>query len=298
MDISVIICTCDRLASLDRVLASAVQMSVPDATWEFLIIDNGSANEVEKIVERYKTLLPLRMEKCPERGLSRARNCGVNNARGRYIAWTDDDVILDQRWLLAYWEAFCRRPDAAVFGGKVVPLLEPPCTPWFQKNLEFLEELVAARDFGPAELPLSVADGKVPFGANYAVRAIEQRKFLYDVNLGAGTGRYGEETAVIASILESGARGYWVPGATVYHVISPARQTTKEVVRRYLAQGATYYPGGDHPPETVIVLAAKVALIYLKYIVARSLHLQPRWVRLLKYYAYLRGGLETRLHKK
>jgi glycosyltransferase involved in cell wall biosynthesis len=298
MEISVVICTRDRTASLDRTLASAAEMSVPDIAWELVVVDNGKCGGVGRVVERYKARLPLRMEKQPEPGLSRARNCGVMSARGKYIIWTDDDVIFDRSWLLAYWYAVRRRPDAAIFGGKIVPILEPPCTVWFQRNLDFLWELVAARNFGPAELPLSVADDRVPFGPNYAIRAIEQRQFLYDVNLGHGTGTVGEETAVIASILESGRTGFWVPEATVYHVISPHRQTTRYVLERYRAQGATHYPGRNRHKPTVIMLAAKVAVVYLKYIVARAFDLQPRWVILLKYYAYLRGGLEARFRKR
>jgi hypothetical protein len=299
MDISVIICTRNRAASLDRVLASAAEMIIPDITWELLIVDNGNGDDVVNVVDRYKALLPVRVVKEPEPGLSWARNCGVMRAKGKHIIWTDDDVILDPHWLLAYSDAFRLRPDAAVFGGKIEPVLTRPCTVWFRENLDILWELAATRDFGPEELPLSVIDGRVPFGANYAVRAIEQRQFLYDVNMGAGTGKVGEETAVIWSILTSGRTGYWIPGATVYHIISPDRQTTQYVVQRYKAQGATYFSNGSrHERISAIALAAKVTVAYLKYVVARAFGLQPRWIKGLKYYAFLRGALEDRLRDR
>jgi glycosyltransferase involved in cell wall biosynthesis len=301
MDISVIICTRNRPASLDRVLASAVEMSVRGIRWELLIVDNGSGDEVGKVVDRYKARLPLRMEKQPEPGLSRARNCGVMSARGKHIIWTDDDVILDRRWLLAYSDAIRLRPDAAVFGGKIVPVLEPPCTDWFREHLNLLWELTATRDFGPEEVPLSVADGRVPFGANYAVRAIEQRHFLYDVNLGPGAGKVGDEVSVVRSILESGRTGYWIPGAIVYHIISTDRQTTEYVVKRYKAQGATkiYLSRDDrHERMSVIMLALKVAMAYLLYVVSRAFDLQPLWIKRLKGYAFWRGALEERLRNR
>jgi glycosyltransferase involved in cell wall biosynthesis len=297
MDISVVICTCDRLASLERVIASAAEMSVDGVAWELLIVDNGRGGEVEKVVDRYKARLPLRMEREPETGLSRARNCGVKSARGKYIVFTDDDVILDKGWLLAYSDAIRRRPDGVVFGGKIIPVLESPCTAWFRENIDLFTEVVSARDFGPAELPLSVADDRVPFGANYAVRAMEQRQFLYDVNVGPGTGIAGEEVAVIASILKSGRPGYWIPGAIVHHIISPSRQTTEYVVKRYKWQGAAFLPRTDER-GALIKLAAKVTTVYMKYLVARALNLEPRWITLLKYYAYLRGGLESRLRNR
>jgi glycosyltransferase involved in cell wall biosynthesis len=99
MDISVVICTCDRLASLERVIASAAEMSVDGVAWELLIVDNGRGGEVEKVVDRYKARLPLRMEREPETGLSSAPTG------------------------LKCWEKCrCRRGDEA-------PLNPPPCVP-------------------------------------------------------------------------------------------------------------------------------------------------------------------------
>jgi glycosyltransferase involved in cell wall biosynthesis len=276
-------------------------MNVQGIAWELLIVDNGNGDDVEKIVDRYKAQLPLRVERESEPGLSRARNCGVMNARGKYLIWTDDDVVLDRRWLLAYSDAIRLRPDAAVFGGDIVPILEPPCPAWFEQNLDVFWELVAARNFGSVERPLSVADGGVPFGANYAVRAIEQRQFLYDVNLGAGSGTVGEETEVVRSILESGHSGYSIPGATVYHIISPDRQTTQYVTQRYKAQGATetYLLRRDRKVGmSLFLLIARVARTYLVYVVSRSFDLQPFWVVRLKGYAFWLGALLERLRKR
>jgi glycosyltransferase involved in cell wall biosynthesis len=292
MDISVIICTRNRAASLDRVLASAAEMSVPNIAWELLIVDNGSGDDVGKVVDRYKARWPLRTEKQPELGLSRARNCWVMSARGKHLIWTDDDVVLDTHWLVAYSEAFRLRPEAALFGGKIIPILEPPCTVWFRQNLDQFWELVATRDFGPKELPLSLTNGRVPFGANYAVRAIEQRQFLYDINLGAGTGTVGEETDVIRSILESGHAGYWIPTAIIYHIIPPGRQTTAYVVQRYKAQGATkiYFSRGKRQGRMPMMLATRVAVTHVLYIVARVYDLQPFWIKRLKGYAFWLGA--------
>ena len=298
IDISIIICTRGRTASLDRVLASAVQMSVPGTNWELLIVDNGSSDDVGRLIDRYKTRLPLRMEKQPEPGLSRARNCGVMSARGKHIVWTDDDVVLDPHWLAAYANAFRLRPEAAIFGGKIVPVIEQPCIDWFQQNLDQIWDLVAIRDFGPAEVPLSLTDGRVPFGANYAVRAIEQQKFLYDVNLGAGTGKVGEETDVIRAILESGGTGFWVPTASVYHMIPASRQTVEHVVQRYKAQGATriYLSRRSKQRQiSVTLLVTKIAATYIVYLIARALDLQPFWIKRLKGYAFWLGALQERL---
>ena len=154
-----------------------------------------------------------------------------------------------------------------MFGGRVVPILESPCSVWFRQNLDEFSEVTAARDFGPEELPLSVADGRVPFGANYAVRAIEQRQFPYDVNLGAGTGRAAEEIEVVRSILDTGHSGYWIPEATVYHIIAPDRQTTQYVTQRYKTQGATeiYLMRRDRKVSVSLILMISRSLGYTCY---------------------------------
>ena len=301
MDISVIICTRNRSASLDRVLASAAEMSKPSSGWELLIVNNGEDYGVDRIVDRYAAKLPLRVEKQPEPGLSKARNCGMASARGTHIIWTDDDVILDRHWLVSYSEAIRAHPEAAVFGGRVVPILDPPFTKWFCEYLDLFWELTAAREFGPVELPLSISEDRVPFGANYAVRATEQRCFPYDINLGAGSGKVGEEVSVIRSILESGNTGYWVPGATVYHIIPPSRQTTEYVLNRYRAQGATkiYLAQKNSNKHTSLIgLIFRAVVTYLLYVLSRAFDLRPFWIKRLKGYAFWQGALQERLRNR
>ncbi len=133
----------------------------------------------------------------------------MHAARGDYIVWTDDDVLVGPGWLSAYVEAFARWPDAAVFGGPITPIFEGTPPEWYMQCRELFADALAARDLGNDAIALSIADDKVPFGANYAVRTVEQRRFRYDPNLGVAPVRrmLGEETDVIESILKSGAAG-------------------------------------------------------------------------------------------
>ena len=73
--------------------------------------------------------------------------------------------------------------------------------------------MVAFRDFGAEPIPLSIAGHRIPYGPSFALRAAEHRKFRYDPAFGVGPGRQrvGEETDVIARVLQSGATGYSSP---------------------------------------------------------------------------------------
>ncbi len=132
--VSVVVCTRNRAASLDALLDTASRLRIPARTaWEVIIVDNGSTDETAEVVRRHAGQLPIRRVEEPRIGLSHARNRGIAEARGRYLCWTDDDVRLDPDWLAGYVAAFDRHPDAAVFGGPILPQVEPPTPSWFAR---------------------------------------------------------------------------------------------------------------------------------------------------------------------
>jgi len=226
MLITVAICTLNRAESLRRTLKSLAAMQVPDdLDWEVVVVNNGCTDHTDDVIEAFADRLPIRRESVPVRGKSRACNRAVEVARGDYIIWTDDDVAVDPGWLAAYAEAFRRWPEAAVFGGKVVERFAEPLPKWLAGNDTFPG--FAARDFGNEPLPLSIVDGRLPFGPNFAVHTADQRAFPYDLKLGHAPGqrRRGEELDVIERVLRSGAPGYWVPQARVEHCATPEQQT-------------------------------------------------------------------------
>jgi hypothetical protein len=240
LDVSVVICTRNRHESLRRVLGSIAAMDIAQGLgWELVVIDNGSTDQTSEAVEAFAPALPIRRVFEPAPGLSVARNRGVGEARGRYVVWTDDDVVVDARWLTGYLDAFMAHPSAALFAGQVRPVLESPTTDWFVSGAALLSDLMALREFASVA-PLSY--DVVPFGANYAVRTAEQKQHLYDPNLGVAPGRRrgGEEVAVSRAILASGAEGVTVPASIVNHMIPSRRQTLDYVREFYAAQGEDY----------------------------------------------------------
>lgn len=149
MFVTVAICTFDRAESLRRTLDSLAAMRVAsDLTWELIVVNNNSTDHTDKVVEGYRDRLPLRCEFEPRAGHSNARNCAIAVARGEYIVWTDDDVIVDAGWLAAYADAFRRWPGAVVFGGRIRPRYEPPVVKWIAESERVLGGPFAIRDFG------------------------------------------------------------------------------------------------------------------------------------------------------
>jgi glycosyltransferase involved in cell wall biosynthesis len=296
MDASVVICTRNRADSLARTLEALAAMARPAGwTWEVVVVDNGSTDATSAVLARFAAHLPLVAVVEARPGLSNARNRGVAAARGRYLLWTDDDVLVDPGWLAAYAQAAHTWPEAALFGGKVIPVLEEPVAAWFAASRDELAHLLAARDFGPTSRPLG--EGCMPFGANYVVRAEEQRRFPYDPALGAGAGRnsrVGEETRVIEAVLAAGGSGVYVPAATVRHMISPRRQTFAHVLACYRGHGETAalnerarparLPGGVPP-----WLLRRIAASGVGFAFTRLAAPPPVYVRQLKRLGYALG---------
>jgi len=299
LDVTVIICTRNRAASLNRVLKSMTALKLPDRLrWEMVVVDNGSEDETPKVVVSYSGVLPIVSVRETEPGLSNARNAGVRHARGRYIIWTDDDVQLDEDWLFAYVRAFRALPRGAIFGGSSAPILEEPTPVWFRESQSELGGLLALRD--PSGLPPRlVVSGQLPYGLNFAIRADEQKAHPYNPVLGVAPDRRrgGEEVQVIKSILASGAEGYWVPDARVFHIIPASRQTLEYVRLYYKAQGEASaitreLSGKRLGLATLLTRIARATWHYALYRARKSGNKSAASVRSFRKLAYQIGFIE------
>ena len=298
MQITIAICTLNRAESLRRTLNSLAAMRLPeDINWEVVVVNNGCIDHTDTVIEAFADRLPIRRELEPQRGLSRARNRAVDVAKGDYIIWTDDDVVVDPGWLAAYVEAFRRWPEAAVFGGKIVERYAAPVPRWLAGNKAFPG--FARRDFGDDPLLLSASARRIPFGPNFGVRAAEQRIHRYNVKLGHAPGqqRRGEEADVVERVLGSGTPGYWVPQARVEHCLTPEQQT----IRYYKAFIATVGEYEEFRSPTTVAgpvwfgaprwIWRQLAERWLEYRIHRLISPASVWLTRLVWYGLLWGKI-------
>jgi glycosyltransferase involved in cell wall biosynthesis len=240
MQVTVAICTRNRCFSLGRTLQSLAEMRVPDGlTWNVVVADNGSTDATPATIARFSSALSLTTIEVPATGKAHALNAAMHEARGDYILWTDDDVVVGNEWLHAYHQAFLQWPADVFFGGPIVPVFEGTRPQWLDGALRHVANAYAARDLGEAMIPL--AGDALPYGANWAIQRAAQLRHPYDARLGPKGDQlsYGEEWAVMEALLRAGASGRWVPRAAVKHVISPARQTVRYLRRYYVGNGTS-----------------------------------------------------------
>jgi glucosyl-dolichyl phosphate glucuronosyltransferase len=297
---TVAICTFNRAESLRRTLDSLVAMEVPsDLPWELLIVNNNSTDHTDDVIGEYVGRLPVRREFESRGGKSNALNRAIDVAKGDYIVWIDDDVLVDPGLLTAYAAAFRRWPEAAVFGGRIKPKYEAPVEKWVLESEAVLGGPYAIRDFGDHVYPLSADDeDHFPYGANWAIRAIEQRAFRYDPNLGPVPGgiRQHEDTDVMIRLLRSGATGYWIPEAIVEHCIGRDRQTVRYIADYYESWGETL--AYRNAATTVAApfwfgiprrIWPRLVVWWMLYRFCRFVCPAPVWVKYLEAYSWNRG---------
>src|SRR4051794_35896246 len=103
MNVTVAICTWNRAGLLDQTLSEMGRLRIPSGLeWELIVVNNNCTDPTDEVIARHTGRLPIRRVSEPRPGQSNARNAAVRVARGDYIVWTDDDVLVDPLWLAAY----------------------------------------------------------------------------------------------------------------------------------------------------------------------------------------------------
>jgi len=229
MLVTVAICTWNRADLLHQTLAEMHKLHIPvGVEWELLVVNNNCTDDTDRVIQSHAGHLPVRRLFESTQGLSNARNCAVAAANGELLIWTDDDVLVDPRWLQEYVEAAKRWPLAAAFGGKVLPWFETDPPRWLAENLSLIGSYFALRDLGDAEATL---DGAMPYGANMAFRTRVLKEYPFDTTLGrvGDTLIGGDDVKVLQAIHAAGYQVVWVPGAVVRHFLPRSRMTLQYI---------------------------------------------------------------------
>ena len=238
MKVSIAICTWNRARLLRQTLEQICNLQwEPGVDWELIVVDNNSSDDTSAVIDAFRDRLPLKPLFESQAGHSRSRNAAVAQTTGDLIVWTDNDVLVDPNWAMAYVEAASRHPQADFFGGKIVPRFEDIQPDWLAETWTKCQPVYAARDLGDTEFCLD--PGQFPFGANFAVRTSTQRKYLFNPESGRCQHSMlgDDEIGVMRRMVADGHHGIWVPTAVVQHVIPSDRATPRYVADYFLAQG-------------------------------------------------------------
>jgi len=238
VEFSIIIATYDRFDSLRRLLTSIRRhFGALDIEHEVIVANNARdesiAREIDHVVREFSTAgnVEFRVVREPLAGKCRAQNGAIRAARGKILAFFDDDVEVTPEWLPVAVDFF-RRDHFDVMQG---PILVPP---EMAHDEEFLRAQQRFRTINFLQYSPRLHEINTLTGANMAVRREVFAKLGgFNEELGPGKSGMSEDVEFAQRVIRGGGRIGYESRAGVYHCVDWNRLTEEFFRRRHEQQG-------------------------------------------------------------
>ncbi|MDR1339832.1 MAG: glycosyltransferase [Prevotellaceae bacterium] len=231
--LSIIICTYNRDKYLYNALKSVAENDFPHEKYEIILVNNNSTDSTEAECQRFRADFPFidfRYFVETSQGLSHARNRGIREAKGFFLAFLDDDSFVKKDYLEKLEKNLKQYPGILAFGGKITPRFESGKAPaWLSK---WTYSLVSAIDMGDKSVLFK--SGKFPIGANMGIskNSLSATGF-FNPQLGRSQKNLlaGEEKDFFYRLKKQEGDIRYFPDIEVEHMI-PESRTTKAYIKR------------------------------------------------------------------
>jgi glycosyltransferase involved in cell wall biosynthesis len=144
--ISVVIPTYQRCASVRRALAALAQQSISPCLFEVIVVIDGSEDGTAEMVEQFAAPYRLRAIRQPNRGRAAACNAGLHASEGELVIFLDDDMQPAEGFIAAHQRAHHSGERLVVIGAVPITLdaASPPVVAYigakFNRHLEQLAQ--------------------------------------------------------------------------------------------------------------------------------------------------------------
>lgn len=211
---SVVVPTHGRRALLERLLVSLERQTLGPSGYEVIVVHNHTPDGTEEMVRAWcqGQPFPARYFRTQHDGPTRSRDLGAREARGRFVAFVDDDCVAAPQWLEAGVAAFDgagEAGNAAGPAGSAVGLVQGRTLPMVATGGRFLVKTV--RIEGPT-LYFETCNIFYRKAAFEAVGGFSE-DFLDRFS--------GEDTDLGWKVTERGYRAAFAPEALIHHEVSP-----------------------------------------------------------------------------
>ena len=230
--ISVCICTFKRPALLRRLLDRLKDQRTEDLfSYSAVVVDNDALGSGREAVNSAGEASPFPIDYHiePERSISLARNRSVENARGKMIAFIDDDEFPDNGWLVNHYRALQKWGASGVLGPVRAHFDgQPPA--WLAKS-----GLLQRREFATGE---RLTNARFTRTGNVLLwrSLFADKADRFDPSFGR-TG--GGDAVFFKRMMEKGHIFVWCNEAVVFETVPPERQVRSYYLKRAFTRGMT-----------------------------------------------------------
>lgn len=234
MDLEIIICTYNNAPLLDQTLEAIARQQVKTARWSVLVVDNNCTDGTAAVVEKHRQsqrIPNLRKVTEMRQGLVYARLCGITHTSATWIAFVDDDCLLQENWVEQAAQFAHTHPHCGAFGGKVVLDWETPPPAVLKQH----ERAFAACDRGHQSQQLSRQDSHIP-GAGLVLQrtALLKSEWVNHQWLIGRSGNQltaGDDSEIVLRILNAGYELWYNSNCLLYHHIAQKRISEAYLIR-------------------------------------------------------------------
>lgn len=256
MKITLCIATYRRPMIADTLASVAAMQVPPEVDLSIIVVDNDAEPSGKTWVEGSAARLniPIRYLHAPAANISLARNAGLDATNADWVAFIDDDEIVDPDWLCELVSTAKSTGADAVFGPSV-PIYPDTAPDWIVEG-QFHRQAVPVRD------------GQIETGhtCNALLRWhdtpwVEDR---FDLKLGQSG---GEDTTFFSGLFDKGARFALNDNAIVREQIPESRLSFGWLARRRFRIGQTYgalAKGRQHRIGRLVKATTKTAYCFLR----------------------------------
>ena len=264
VDCSIVIATYNRPEGLAQTLASCLgQTNALGLTGEIVVLDNHPTQSGQPVAEAAKGALPWPVRHVTEltRNMSTLRNRGFSEARGKLLAFIDDDEVAAPDWLDELVGAL-RATDAAIAVGPRLARFAAGAPPAYDPTgAQFVRDLKLADH---ALVDLTAPSGKPNYGLGTG-------NSLYDLASCFGDGEPamreafgdagGEDAELFVRLHRKGRPIVWAARAFVTETVPTNRTAVSYRLTRTLREAqhyvSIYRDGSKRPKLTALELWAK-----------------------------------------
>lgn len=227
---SICIATYKRVELLKNLLSSLFIQVVPDNIFlEIIVVDNDCNQSAKDTVLKFSNNKKISISYyCqPVKNIALTRNMGMNNAKGKYTAFIDDDEIADEFWVLNLIKTVIKFKADAVFG-YVIPVFQPNTPDWLKQRRLWCKSM-----------NVTGSPPRFRYTTNCLVKAdvVKSNNVHFDPKWGL-TG--GEDGVFFIELDKFGTKYVTCKEAITYEIIQEERTKLKFIYSRFYQFGNNY----------------------------------------------------------
>lgn len=230
MKISIVIPAYNEEKYIGDCLKSIMENRTDDFL-EVIVVDNASTDATAATAGKFPG---VRVVSEPQKGLTRARQRGLAEAKGELVAYLDADTRMPPGWAATVQREFARRPDMVCLSG-----------PFHYYDLPPAKKALAEGLWAVTAMPVFWTIGFMVLGANFVAKRGALLKIGgFDTTISF----YGEDTNIAWRLSKVGK----VKFSMGFYILGSGRRLLEEgVVRTFWRYGVNYLAGALwHKPAT------------------------------------------------